>query len=186
MVEVLSEAMSPHQRRKIRVRRADDGHVDGLAPRGAQSPDAAILQNLQQLGLQRWREQSHLVEEESPPICHLEESSLRLSGIRKRPTLIPKQLRLEQMFRDGGAVQLDELPACSRAGLVDDAGEQAFPGAGFPSDQKRRVPMQARLSGHKGANLVAKDHDLRGAADHFTTGVHRCLFLIQSSLVAMS
>ncbi len=177
MVEVLPEAMSAHQRGKVRVRRADERHVNGFASRGPQPPYGAILQNLQQLGLKSRREQAHLVEEERAPIRHLEESRLRLSGIRKRSPLIPEQLRLEQVLRESGAVQLDELPAGPRPGPVDDIGEQAFAGTGFPGDQKGRVPVKAGFSGYKGANLIAKNRDLRGAAEQFMTGIHRHLFL---------
>ena len=68
----------------------------------------AVLQDLQELGLEAVGQQRHLVEEERAAVGHLEQPGLRLVRVRECPALEAEQLGLEQGLGEGGAVDVDE------------------------------------------------------------------------------
>src|SRR3989442_9947113 len=87
---------------------------------------------------------------------YLEKPGLRLPGVGERAALVAKQLGLKQVLRDGGPAQFDELSPRPRAGLMDDASEQSFAGAGLAGDQERREPAKATLPRVEGPYLLAR------------------------------
>jgi hypothetical protein len=76
MVQILAEALGAHRRPKVLVRRADDPDVEGFAAGRSQSPDTAVLQDLQQLRLKGQGQQPHLVEEQGAAVGDLEQPGL--------------------------------------------------------------------------------------------------------------
>ena len=76
--------------------------------------ELAVLQHLQQLGLQRRRQIANLVEEERPLIGELEFARLVLDGAGEGAALEAEQLGFEQLRRQRRAVHLDER-ACRAA-----------------------------------------------------------------------
>ena len=76
----------------------------------AEPGELAILQDVQQLGLQRGRHLADLVQEDRAVVGELELAWLCLQGAAEGAALEPEHLRLEQVARQGGAVDLDKCP----------------------------------------------------------------------------
>src|SRR2546425_3678540 len=96
---------------------------------------------------------------------YLEKPGLRLPGVGERAALVAKQLGLKQVLRDGGPAQFDELSPRPRAGLMDDASEQSFAGAGLAGDQERREPAEPSLPREERPKLPAEGRDPPASAD---------------------
>jgi hypothetical protein len=72
---------------------------------------------------------------------------------------VPEQLALQQVFRDGGAVQGQERPVGAAGVLVDRPGDEFLAGAALAGNQHRHV-----LPGHPPDRLVHLAHG-RAKAD---------------------
>src|SRR3989442_13760589 len=95
---------------------------------------------------------------------YLEKPGLRLPGVGERAALVAKQLGLKQVLRDGGPAQFDELSPRPRAGLMDDASEQSFAGAGLAGDQERREPAKPTPPPQERPKLPAEGREPRASA----------------------
>jgi hypothetical protein len=163
VIEVLTEAPRPRRRQEILAGRGHDPHIDQLAPRAPQPPDRALLQHLQQLGLERRRQEPHLVQEQHPPVRHLREPGLGVPGVGERPALEPEQLRLEQGLGNGRAVHVHERPGGPRPRAVEDPCQKPLPRPRLAQDQDRRRPSRSpTLPAEQPAHLLADGRD-RGA-----------------------
>ncbi len=86
---------------------------------GADRPDLAVLQHAQQLHLQARGHLRDLVEEERPPVGHLEEPPRFSRASVKAPAHVAEQLALDQGLGDRGGVDGNERlagPSCSAGG----------------------------------------------------------------------
>jgi len=137
VIEVGAEAPILHRGRQILAGGRHDGDVQRLAPRAAEAAHLAFLDDLQQLGLQRRRQQADLVEEDRAAPGRLEQTGLALPRVGERAAVEAEQLRLQQGLGDRRAVDVDERAARAAAALVDDVGEQALAGAGLAEDEDR-------------------------------------------------
>src|SRR5262249_1342397 len=90
--------------------------ADGRA--AANAGELALLQHAQQLRLEGERHVGDLVEEERPTGRGLELADPALDGTRERAALVSEQLALEELVRDGGAVERNER-AVPRGVVVD-------------------------------------------------------------------
>ena len=99
----------------------------------------AILEHVQELGLQREMQVADLVEEHDPLVRRLELSHPQLVRAGEGTPLVPEELALQQLGGDGGAVDLDERPVPARRQMVDRARNQLLAGACLPSDEDRDV-----------------------------------------------
>jgi hypothetical protein len=80
----------------------------------AETGEVAILQHLEQLGLQRKRQLTDLVQEHRPAVCELELAGLDAVRAREGATLVAEQLALEELAGQRGAVDLDERSVAAR------------------------------------------------------------------------
>jgi hypothetical protein len=88
-----------------------------------------FLQQAQHLGLQGQRHVADLVEEKGAAIDLLELADAPAVGAGKGALLVAEQLALQQLLRDGGAVEGQEGRLGTGAVLVDGAGDQLLAGA---------------------------------------------------------
>ena len=107
-VEVLAQAPVPERRVHVDVGRADEPEVHAHVAVAAQRPVAALLQNAQQLGLQVRGHLADLVKQQRSPLRELEEAFLVCMRAREGALPVPEDLRLDQIFWNGSAVDLDE------------------------------------------------------------------------------
>src|SRR5205814_2092406 len=106
--QVTAERSVRDRRLQVLVRRRDEAEVDGFRLAPAHRLDLALLQDAEQLALQRQRHIADLVEEERAAAGELEATLPRLRRAGEGAFHMPEQLRLEQVLRDRGAVHGDE------------------------------------------------------------------------------
>ena len=143
VIEVFAEPPRLHRFREIVVRRGDDRDVDGLASRAAETADRALVDDLEELGLERVGQERDLVEEDRAAARGLKEAGLRLARVGEGAALEAEQLRFEQSLRDRRAVHVDER-ALARPGAVDHARHQRLSGSGLALQQDRGEPARRR------------------------------------------
>ena len=115
--------------------RRDHPHIglDGLA---APDPvELALLQHPQQLDLHRQRHIADFVEEEGAPLGQFEAAAPGGNGTGEGPLLVTEQLALEQLRRNGAAVDGHEGARASGGQLVDGASHHLLAGSGLTEDQ---------------------------------------------------
>jgi len=145
VVEVLSELAGRHGLLQVLVGGRDDSdvHLDrGVAPDPRELP---VLQDVEELGLERRVEIADLVEEDGAVVGRLELADLELMGAGEGPALVAEQLRLQQLARDRRAVDLHEGPPVARGMVVDRPGDEVLARAGFAADQHRDVHLGGLL-----------------------------------------
>jgi hypothetical protein len=118
---------------EIAVGRRDDADVelDRLAP--ADSLDHPVLEEPEDLHLELGRELADLVEERCPAVGGLESPRPGFERAGEAPPFVSEELALEEVLRDGAAVDRDErlVPA-------------AAPAKGTFSLRKARSPVSFR------------------------------------------
>ena len=135
MEQVLAEASLAHRLRQVDVRRRDEAHVDLERARAAETLEAPLVDDAQQLRLQRRREVQDLVEVERAPGGHLDLADLGRARVREGATLVPEQLRLEQLRRDRRAVDLQERPFAADAAVVQPVRDEVLARAALALEQ---------------------------------------------------
>src|SRR2546428_2850079 len=80
-----------------------------------------------------------LVEEDGAAVGGLEVADLELWGPREGASLVTEQLALQELWRHGGAVDLDEWPSPAGGEVVDRPGDELLAGAGLTSDENGDV-----------------------------------------------
>ena len=126
MVEIFAKPPRAQRLRQIFVGGRDDPRVDGLRARGAQPAHDPLLEDLQELRLQRGRERADLVEEQHPAMRELKEPGLGLVRARERPALVPEKLGFKQVLGNRRAVEVDERGGRARPGAMHRACDKTF------------------------------------------------------------
>src|SRR5262249_61148186 len=113
-------------------RAAGPGRVVGRAPHEpdvappvadvAEPAETSALEDLEELGLDLNVDVADLVEKQRPPVRGLEEAGLRRDRAGERALLVAEELRLEQLPRQAGAVQVQEDLVAARAVRVQPGG----------------------------------------------------------------
>ncbi|TSE28203.1 hypothetical protein Tther_02252 [Tepidimonas thermarum] len=147
VVQVVAELPGLHQARQVFVGGADDAHVHRLLGGGADGAHGALLQGAQQFDLHGQRQVGHFVQKQCAASRSLKQSGLVGAGAGKGAAAVAKQFALQQVGRDGTAVDGDEGAAGAVAAGVQGAGDELFAGAGFPGDQHRRHGARHALDG---------------------------------------
>ena len=131
----------------------DDADVDLDVAAGAQAGELAILQDVQELGLQRQGHLADLVEEDGAAVGELELAELALVGAGEGAALVAEELGLEELEGEGGAVDLDEGALAAGGAVVDGAGDELLADAGLAPDEDGGIGV---------GDLI----------DHFLDGLH--------------
>ncbi len=177
VIEILAEAPGVHRGRQILVARGDDPDVDGLGAGGAEPAHGAVLQDLQELGLEAVGQERHLVEEERAAVGRLEQPGLRLARVRECPALEAEQLGLEQGLGEGGAVDGDERLLRAGPLLVEHACEQTLAHPGLPLDEQRRQPPPIGGVLEQPSGTLPERDDAGRVAEERGKRAHRCRHL---------
>jgi hypothetical protein len=108
-VQIIAEAPVPDVLFQIAVGRRDHAQVDRFFNIRSGATNRALLQRAQQLRLDWQRQLSDLA------VCGFDQPGARLPGARERRPSVPEQFRFDQLRRDCGAVDRDEIafpPRC--------------------------------------------------------------------------
>ena len=101
----------------------------------AELGELAVLQHVQQLGLERRLHLADLVEHQRAAVGLLELADARRRGAGEGAALVPEELALEQVRRQRRAVDLDERPVAPRRSLVNGARDQLLADAALAADE---------------------------------------------------
>ncbi len=117
---------------------ADDPRIDRNGDAPADPLDHPLLEEAQQLDLQRQRNVADLVEEQGAALGQLDLADVRLDRAGERAALVAEQFGLEQVLGDRRAIDGDEL-ALAPALLVDRARQQFLAGAAGAEQHHRHI-----------------------------------------------
>src|SRR5690606_14975540 len=101
--------------------------------------ELVLLEEAQQLDLDRRRDLADLVEEQRAAIGELEPPVLARHRAGEAALLVAEQLALEQRLGERGAVQLDERTGDARRALVERVRDELLAGPALAGDQDRRT-----------------------------------------------
>src|SRR5690606_36691236 len=105
----------------------------------------------------------------------LEEAALARVRARERALLVAEELALDQLARNGGAVDLDEGGVLARAQPVDGAADELLAGAALPGDE------HARLGGRHLVDVLKQLLHRRAGADHLVASLELALHLFDGA-----
>src|SRR5215813_5009765 len=114
-------------------------HIDANVMLAAEPRELAVLQHLQQLGLQGKAQIADLVEKHRAVIRELELARLVLNRSGERAALETEQFRLEQLGRQRGAVHLHERLVATERGGIERPRDKLLAGAAVTADQNGDV-----------------------------------------------
>ena len=142
VVEVLPEGAFGDALLQVSVGGGDDPDVNGNGLAAPHPGDLFFLENPKELGLGGQGELTYFVQENGALVGHLEEAGFALSvGTGEGTPLIAEELTFRQAFRDGAAVDPDEVFSGPRGVLVDVGGNPFLAGARLPLDEDHRVQL---------------------------------------------
>ena len=160
VVEVLAEASGRDRPPEVAVGGSDDPDVHLPPLRPAHGADLVLLEDAQELGLERRRDVPDLVEEDRAAVRLREQTGRVGHRARERAAHVPEELALEERLGERGAVDRHERPLAAQAVAVDGARDELLARAALARDQDG-----ARARRDAGDGLVDLDHGRR-AADH--------------------
>src|SRR6185436_15440067 len=116
---------------EVAVGGGQEPDVDRARPKRPDPQDRALLENAQQLDLDRRRQLTDLVEKHGAALGALEQADLRGGRAGERALLVAEQLALEQALGERGAVQREQRTRPARRQPVQRAGEDLLADAGL-------------------------------------------------------
>src|SRR5579871_2228531 len=135
----------------------DEASGDGTGLVATDADEGAILQNLEELGLDAEIEAAYLVEEEGAHVRLLDAAEFGAHRAGKRSLFIAEKLGFEQGVRDGRTTHFDKRAACTHREGMQQADSWLFAGAAFSLNKNGNVCL---------------GHSFELAAD----GLHGCCF----------
>ena len=132
--EVLPEPSPGHHLLQVEVGGRNDAHVHPHRLPAAEGVELPVLEDPEQLGLQRQGQVADFVQEDGAAVGELEAAGLVAFGPSESPLDVAEKLGFEQVLGHRGAVDLDEGALGAPALGVDHLGQQVLAGAGGPLD----------------------------------------------------
>src|SRR5256886_6390038 len=117
------------------VGRRDEAEIHRDGPGGAHPAHRALLEHAEELRLELRRHLRDLVEEERAPVRLLEKAGFVVGGAREAAAGMAEQLRLDEVLRQCGTVDLHPRPAAPPAPLVERVGDELLAGPALADDQ---------------------------------------------------
>ena len=139
IVEILAELALSHAIEQVMVRRNQDPHVRLSLARVADAPVAVLLDDLEELGLDREVHVANLVQEQRAAVCDLQEPRLGGDRPRERPLLVAEELGVHQLAGEARTVEIHERAVRPGSVTVEPRGEHALPRPGLALDQHRAL-----------------------------------------------
>src|SRR2546426_3221407 len=151
--QIFPETSLAYPLREPLVGRRQNAHVHRARLRPSDPADLLVLQHGRRLGREPGGQVADLVQEERAGVRHLEQPRLGRMGVRERASLVTEQLRLDEVFREGRAVDGHERGAAAWSAGVDRPREELLPGPRLADDQGMRVAV-GQESGRPGQILL--------------------------------
>src|SRR5262249_10687292 len=136
--QVRAEAPICHRRFQVTIRGGDDADVDVDRLPSPPPLESPLLQPPQQRRLRVGQELAHLIEEDRAAIGELETAKPALRGSGEGSLLVAEQLRRDQRWCNGRAVDADEGACGPPRSLVNGAGDELLAGSRLTRDEDGR------------------------------------------------
>ncbi len=158
-IEIGAERAGRAQRHQIAVGGGEDPEVDHLRLVFADAADDAVLEDAQQLDLERQRRVVDLVQEHRPARGPRELTFVRAHRTGERPLGVAEQLRFDEIVGDRGAVDRNEAARPSRRPFVQQARRDllARPGLAGQQHRHRRTRRLRHLAQHRARGVAGGD-----------------------------
>jgi hypothetical protein len=137
--EILAEPAVGHHSGQILVGGGNDAHRRLELFNAAEPAELPLLQHAQELHLHRRGHLADFVEEQRPLLRRLDEPFLVAAGARERAFHVAEQLRFEERFGQGAAVEGDERTIAPQRIEVDGARHPFLAGARFAGHEHRAL-----------------------------------------------
>ena len=124
MKEVLAEQFRLDLFVQVHIRRGDDPDVGDFALAGPERTVFTVLKKAQKLGLSDRTEHINLIEEQRPALGFRQQPYFFRGGVCVRALRVSEQFILQQVIRQGGAVDGDERFSLPLAVVMDGPGEE--------------------------------------------------------------
>src|SRR5262249_21664503 len=124
---------------EVLVRGRDETDVDVAIAHAAHTAKLLLLDHLEQLRLDLQVHVADLVEEDRPAVRDLEQPHLRAGRAGERAPLVAEQLRLEQLARERGAVEVHDRLVGARALLVQPLRKERLARPGLALNEDRAL-----------------------------------------------
>ncbi len=121
------------------VRRRDDAHIHGDRLVAANAFEGARLKDAQNLGLRGQRHVADLIEKDRAAVTLLELADALRGRAGERAPFVAEQFALQQVLRNGRAIDGEEWFPAAAAVVINRAGDQFLAGAAFAGDERRGV-----------------------------------------------
>jgi hypothetical protein len=103
----------------------------------ADALEFSLLKDAQQLGLDTGGDLADFVQKNRSPMRQFEPAFPLVQGAGEGPFFMAEEFTFDEVFGDGGAVELDERGVGAGAFTVEGAGDEFFAGAAFALDEHR-------------------------------------------------
>src|SRR5438445_2632451 len=125
MKEILAKLLLLDRHLEIAVRRRDDAHVHGDGVPAPEPLNQLVLEHAQQLGLSAWVHIADFIEENCAVVGLFKAADATDFSIGERARLMPEEFALQQVFRNGDAIDFDERLLVPLATMLPErAGDQ--------------------------------------------------------------
>ena len=168
VVEVLAEATVGDHRLEVAIGGGDDAGIDGARLEPADALHDMVLQEAQELDLQRRGGRGDLVEEDRAVVALLEFADALVHRAGERSAFVPEQFAFKERGGECGAVDADQAGGGAFAVAMNDSRQQFLSCAAFAADQNGGVTAgdladlgeYGEESGAAAANAFAIEFDI--------------------------
>ena len=161
--QVLAELLALDAFLEMPVGGGDDANIHLDRAVAADAFQFAFLQDAQELGLDLRRDFADFVQKNGAVVGKLETAFAFGDGAGERAFLMAKKFAFDKIFRNGGAIELDEGGAGALALTIEGAGDKFLAGAAFAGDE------DGGLGGGDLADQFAKLLHRSALAEEFVT-----------------
>jgi hypothetical protein len=147
IVQIFAKLTYLDECRQVLVSGGNHANVHVVRPVTAHGSKVPRLEPPQKLRLQVDRQLADLVEQQRAAVCLREQAVARLHGSRECPARMPKELRLEQVFRNGSNVHRDEGAVTTSAASVDRTRDELFADPGFAGHEHGGARSRDKVDG---------------------------------------
>src|SRR4029077_15770555 len=138
IVQIAAKLSASHHLHEIPIRCSYQPDIHLVRTTAPQALEFLLLQDAQQLRLQRRRNVAYFVQKQRAFVGHFKAPDLLRDGSGKGTLLMTEQFAFQKIERNGRAVEFYESRSATPTGIVNSMCDELFSCTGFPLDQDGR------------------------------------------------
>src|SRR4029077_18174738 len=139
IVQIAAKLSASHHLHEIPIRCSYQPDIHLVRTTAPQALEFLLLQDAQQLRLQRRRDVAYFVQKQRAFVGHFEAPDLLRDGSGEGALLMTEQFAFQKIQRNRRAIELYKGTPAALTGLVNGVSDEFLAGAGFPLDEDSRV-----------------------------------------------